>query len=60
MGGVVGLPYDQPPQLEEITYTATVIGNVAPEAMERMHQAVEATCPCSTRCAFPPQMTRCT
>ena len=60
MGGVVGLPYDQPPQLEEITYTATVIGDVAPEAMERMHQAVEATCPVLNTMRFPTAVTRCT
>jgi uncharacterized OsmC-like protein len=45
MGGVVGLPYDKLPQMEEITYTAQVITDAPVEAIERMHQAVEETCP---------------
>ncbi len=59
MGGVVGLPYAKLPQMEEITYTAVVIGDAAPEAIERMHQAVEETCPVLNTVRFPTSVTRC-
>lgn len=58
MGGVVGLPYEKPPQMEEITYTAKVLASVAPEEVERMHQAVEETCPVLNTIRFPTAVTR--
>lgn len=58
MGGVVGLPYDRPPQLEEITYTANVISAASAEAIEQMHQAVEATCPVLNTLRNPTTVTR--
>ncbi len=45
MAGVVGLPYTALPQLEAVTYTARVTSSAAPEAIERMHAAVDETCP---------------
>jgi uncharacterized OsmC-like protein len=45
MSGVVGLPYQTPPCLQDITYMAHVT-SAAPEAdIQRMHAVVEATCP---------------
>jgi uncharacterized OsmC-like protein len=58
MGGVVGLPYEKLPQMEEITYTAKVIASVAPEEIECMHQAVEETCPVLNTVRFPTVVTR--
>jgi uncharacterized OsmC-like protein len=45
MSGVVGLPYTALPQLANITYSARVTSSAAPEDIERMHAAVEETCP---------------
>ncbi len=45
MRGVVGLPYTALPQLANITYSARVTSSAAPEDIERMHAAVEETCP---------------
>lgn len=45
MSGVVGLPYTALPQLESVTYTAHVTSPAAPADIERMHMAVEETCP---------------
>lgn len=45
MRGVVGLPYDQPPQIANIAYQATLDAAAAPEQIAAMHAAVEATCP---------------
>ena len=58
MGGVVGLPYDKVPQMEEITYTARVVGDAPAEAIERMHQAVEETCPVLNTVRFPTSVAR--
>ncbi len=62
MGGVVGLPYDKLPQMEEITYTATVmISDSAPtsaEVLERMHLAVEETCPVLNTVRYPTPVIR--
>lgn len=58
MGGVVGLPYDRPPQMEAITYTANVITSASAEAVEQMHQAVEATCPVLNTIRNPTAVTR--
>jgi uncharacterized OsmC-like protein len=45
MSGVVGLPYTALPQLEAVTYKAQVTSSAPPEAIERMHAAVDETCP---------------
>jgi uncharacterized OsmC-like protein len=45
MSGVVGLPYTALPQLASVTYTAHVTSAAAPADIERMHAAVEETCP---------------
>ncbi|MBE2237409.1 MAG: OsmC family protein [Caldilineaceae bacterium] len=58
MGGVVGLPYDTLPQLEDITYTATVIASAPAAELERMHQAVEETCPVLNTLRYPTAVTR--
>lgn len=58
MGGVVGLPYDKLPQMEDVTYTANVITAAPAEALERMHQAVESTCPVLNTVRFPTSVTR--
>ena len=58
MGGVVGLPYTAPPQLEGITYTAIVTSTATAEEIERMHAAVEATCPVLNTIRFPTAVTR--
>lgn len=58
MGGVVGLPYDKPPQMEEITYTAKVSTSATPAEIERMHQAVEETCPVLNTVRNPTSVTR--
>lgn len=58
MGGVVGLPYDRPPQLEEVAYTANVVTTASAEVLEQMHQAVEATCPVLNTLRNPTTITR--
>jgi uncharacterized OsmC-like protein len=58
MGGVVGLPYEKPPQIEEIAYTAHVRSSASPEAIARMHQAVEETCPVLNTLRFPTKVVR--
>lgn len=45
MSGVVGLPFTALPQLQDVTYSAHVTSAAAPADIERMHAAVEATCP---------------
>ena len=58
MGGVVGLPYEQLPQMAEITYSANVRSDAAPEAIARMHEAVEETCPVLNTIRFPTEVQR--
>jgi len=58
MGGVVGLPYDKLPQMEDITYTAKVLASATSEDLERMHQAVEETCPVLNTVRHPTSVTR--
>lgn len=58
MGGVVGLPYDRLPQMEEISYTANVLTSVSADELERMHQAVEETCPVLNTVRYPTPVTR--
>jgi len=45
MGPVVGLPYDGVSMLEDLSYVAHVSSDASLEDIERMHEAVEATCP---------------
>ncbi|MCL4246513.1 MAG: OsmC family protein [Anaerolineae bacterium] len=45
MGPVVGLPYEGISMLEDISYVAHLSSTASPEDVERMHAAVEATCP---------------
>ncbi len=45
MSGVVGLPYTELPQLEGVTYTARINSSAAAADIERMHVAVDETCP---------------
>lgn len=56
--GVVGLPYEQPPQLQNLTYTAKVESPASPEAIQKMHDAVEATCPVLNTLKFPTEVKR--
>jgi hypothetical protein len=58
MGGVVGLPYDKLPQMEQISYTANVITSAPAEELERMHQAVEESCPVLNTVRRPTAVTR--
>jgi uncharacterized OsmC-like protein len=44
MAPVVGLPGD-PPLLENMTYTARIDSPAAAEIIEKLHEAVDATCP---------------
>lgn len=56
--GVVGLPYEQPPQMQDITYTASVDSPASAEEIQRMHDMVEATCPVLNTIRYPVQVTR--
>jgi len=58
MAGVVGLPAQALPQLEGITYTARVTSSASPEAIERMHQAVEECCPVLNTVRLPTDVRR--
>lgn len=50
---VVGLPYEQPPRMENITYTAHVETSASKEQIEALHTAVEETCPVLNTLRFP-------
>lgn len=56
--GVVGLPYEQPPQMQDITYTAKVDSPADPEAIQRIHDEVEATCPVLNTIKYPVEVKR--
>ncbi len=45
MAGVVGLPSDAPPCMEDIRYRARLASTAEPADLERMHAAVEESCP---------------
>lgn len=45
MSGVVGLPYEQPPRMQDIHYTAQIAAALSAQDLERLHAQVEATCP---------------
>jgi uncharacterized OsmC-like protein len=53
MAGVVGLPYDQPPQMSDIAYSAKVQSSATADQLEHMHRAVEATCPVLNTIRYP-------
>ncbi|MBX3081066.1 MAG: OsmC family protein [Anaerolineae bacterium] len=42
---VIGLPSEQPPQLRDVTYRATVTSPATPDQIARMHEAVDISCP---------------
>ena len=50
---VVGLPFDQPPRMENITYSAHVETSASKEQIEALHTAVETTCPVLNTLRFP-------
>lgn len=58
MTGVVGLPYEQPPRMQDITYTARVDSSAPPEAIRRMHALVEETCPVLNTIRYPVDVRR--
>jgi uncharacterized OsmC-like protein len=58
MSGVVGLPYEQPPRLQDITYVARVQSPASAEDIERMHRAAEETCPVLNTLRYPVEVSR--
>lgn len=58
MSGVIGLPCTTPPQLADITYQARITSSAAPEEIERMHAAVEETCPVLNTIRLPTAVVR--
>jgi uncharacterized OsmC-like protein len=58
MGGVVGLAYQTPPQLEQITYVATVEGVTSHALLEPLHAAVAENCPVLNTLRLPTGVTR--
>lgn len=50
---VVGLPYDQPPRMENITYSAQVESDEPVERIKALHTAVETNCPVLNTLKFP-------
>ena len=50
---VVGLPYEQPPRMENITYVAQVETSESPEHIKALHAAVESNCPVLNTLRFP-------
>jgi hypothetical protein len=58
MSGVVGLAYQTPPQLEQITYVATVEGVTSPALLEPLHAAVAENCPVLNTLRLPTAVTR--
>jgi uncharacterized OsmC-like protein len=58
MSGVVGLPYENAPQMEGIEYTAHVESPASSDAIQKLHEAVEATCPVLNTIRCPTGVTR--
>jgi hypothetical protein len=58
MSGVVGLPYTALPQLSGISYSARVTSSAAAADIERMHAAVEETCPVLNTIRLPTPVVR--
>ena len=44
MTGVVGLPYEGPIQIEDLSYTPIIESPASAEEVERLHQAVDTGC----------------
>lgn len=42
---VVGMPYDTPPTLQDVTYKAHIESPASPDVIDNMHAAVAETCP---------------
>ncbi len=55
---VVGLPADEPSRMRDVTYTAQVESDAAPEQIEQLHAAVETTCPVLNTLRLPVEVTR--
>lgn len=55
---VVGLPSDEPSRMQNITYSANVESDAAPDDIERLHAAVEATCPVLNTLRLPVEVSR--
>lgn len=53
MAGVVGLPYTQPPRMQDITYHAKVESPAPAEAVAEMHRLVDETCPVLNTVRYP-------
>lgn len=58
MTGVVGLPYQNPPRLQDISYTAHVETTASAKDIQNMHDAVEETCPVLNTIRYPVEVTR--
>ncbi len=58
MSGVVGLPYDRPPVMQDITYIARVESPAPADAIARMHAAVDDTCPVLNTVRYPVAVSR--
>jgi uncharacterized OsmC-like protein len=58
MSGVVGLPYEQPPQLQDIVYDARVQSSASEADIQRIHDAVSETCPVLNTLRYPVTVTR--
>lgn len=58
MSGVVGLPFAALPQLAGVTYHADVVCEAPAEAIERLHAAVEQTCPVLNTLRLPTPVAR--
>lgn len=53
MAAVVGLPADEPPRLEQVTYSAQVTGLDDPAQAEQLHARVDVACPVLNTLRFP-------
>ncbi|MBW7883067.1 MAG: OsmC family protein [Caldilineaceae bacterium] len=58
MRGVVGLPASSPPQMEQITYQARISSPAETQVLERLHVAVEETCPVLNTLRLPTAVAR--
>ncbi len=58
MSGVVGLPYDEPPRMSNITYAARIESPCSAEDVRRLHEGVADTCPVLNTIRYPVSVTR--
>lgn len=58
MAGVVGLPYDKTPRLQEVSYVAHVETTGSEDNLRRRHQTVEDTCPVLNTIRYPVEVQR--